>query len=159
MNVSVTIKEDLETYVKWLSLGKKESSPLFEMEGGKQKRRETRSMANGGKGQFPLVAPVKILMFCQVSGLFSTGIGPLKGALQTSQRWASPWSGVLKLRMATPCLICHHSPVYQLLVPSLIANQGSFSCSNKVITSGLGMQHPAHKKVMPCNLEQINTCK
>ena len=84
---------------------------------------------------------------------FPLGLGPLKGAfisgpcVYLTQRvwWDSPW------------LICLHSPVNQLPVPSLIIIQGSFSCSNKVIMSGLGVEHPAHKKEMPHDLQQTKT--
>ena len=84
---------------------------------------------------------------------FPLGLGPLKGAfisgpcVSLTQRvwWHPPW------------LICHHSPVNQLPVPSLIIIQGSFSCSNKVIMSGLGVEHPAHKKEMPHDLQETKT--
>lgn len=49
---------------------------------------------------------------------------------------------------------CSYLPVYHLLVASLTTIQGSFLCSNKVITSGLEMEWPAYKgKKRPQNKE------
>lgn len=48
--------------------------------------------------------------------------------------------------MAYLCLISTYSPRLHLFFSSLTTIQGSFPCSNRVITSGLEMEHPALEK-------------
>lgn len=64
-----------------------------------------------------------------------------------SKMWSPYWAAGLYPTFLFLCIIINHLPRYRPLVSSLSKTlQGSFPCSNKEITSGLGMQRPTHKR-------------
>lgn len=72
-------------------------------------------------------------------------------SLSTSMGCASfPTSRLCHAITMYLCLISTYSPRL-LLLSSLTTIQGSFPCSNRVITSGLEMEHPAWKNIMVHN--------